>query len=227
MTDELSVGVQEITRAPLTPPRKAKYPKSLRDGLDAQSFAKIAPDTPDRHDKKYLDLEWGLKSGWQQLAHLHLKQPSDILDIGTGPGPGFFVYVAQQMGHRCAGLDQPDCIPFMVEIRRWLGIRVTDHEIKASQPMPKLGRFDVVTAYRAQFNRSNGRLWSTDEWCFFLDDLRDNVLKPGGRLVIKFAKQDLKAARGGLSPSDPLMQAFLESRGAVTTNGITDFNPLI
>lgn len=104
---------------------------------------------------------------------------------------------------------------------------VTDHEIRPNQPMPALGRFDVVTAYRAQFNRSNGRLWSIDEWSFFLDDLRDNVLKPGGRLVIKFAKQDLKAARGGLSPSDPLLQRFLESRGAVTSDGITDFNPLI
>jgi hypothetical protein len=131
------------------------------------------------------------------------------------------------LGHRCAGLDQPNCIPFMVESRRWLGIDVTDHEIRPNQPMPALGRFDVVTAYRAQFNRSNGRLWSFDEWSFFLDDLRDNVLKPGGRLVIKFAKQDLKAARGGLSPNDPLLQRFLESRGAVTSDGITDFNPLI
>ena len=59
MTDELGVDVQDITRSPLRPPRKAKYPKSLSEGLDAQSFAKIAPDTPDRHDKKYLDLEWG------------------------------------------------------------------------------------------------------------------------------------------------------------------------
>ena len=115
----------------------------------------------------------------------------------------------------------------MSAIRRWLGISVTEHAIRPYQPMPPAGRFDVVSAFYAQFNRRNGHLWDLDEWSHFLDDLRDNVLKPGGRFVVKFAGQDIKAARGGLSFSHPELRQFLQSRGAVTGEAICDFNPLV
>lgn len=57
------------------------------------------------------------------------------------------------------------------------------------------------------------RLWNLDEWAFFLDDLRDHVLKPKGRFAINLTEQKLKG-RQGLRRDNPELRSFLAERGA-------------
>jgi hypothetical protein len=78
-----------------------------------------------------------------------------------------------------------------------------------------MGRFDLATAYHCKFNRNRPekRLWSLEEWGFFLDDLRDHVLKPKGRLVINLSEQGRKG-RTGLRRDDPELRRYLAERGA-------------
>ena len=70
--------------------------------------------------------------------------------------------------------------------------------ILPATPLPQMGRFDLVTAYRCQFNRNRTekRLWILSEWAFFLDGLVDNVLKPNGRFALNLTKQTRKGQRG-------------------------------
>lgn len=90
-----------------------------------------------------------------------------------------------------------------------------------------LGRFDLVTAYRCQFNYNPARkrLWTVDEWAFFFDDLRQNVLKPGGRFVLKLTRQTSKG-KAGLIRDNPVLIDFFEDRGAKERGRVIIFDPL-
>ena len=92
---------------------------------------------------------------------------------------------------------------------------VVEHTIKPKELLPpNLGSFDLVTSFRAQFNYhgKEKRLWDLDEWNFFLDDLRDNVLKPDGRFALRLAKQDHKRQHGGYKRSDEKLLSFMVER---------------
>ena len=72
------------------------------------------------------------------------------------------------------------------------------------------------TAFRIGFN-SKGHdghfvLFDIEDWAFFLDDIRDRILTPDGRLVLKMIKQDDYA---GLKFGDAPLMEYFESRGAV------------
>jgi hypothetical protein len=78
-----------------------------------------------------------------------------------------------------------------------------------------------VTAFRAQFhyNAAENRLWNIAEWTFFLDHVRDQVLKPGGRLALKLNPQEHKrgksmSGQGGLNRHDDVLLRFMADRGA-------------
>jgi hypothetical protein len=94
-------------------------------------------------------------------------------------------------------------------------------------PLPELGHFDLVTAYRCQFNYnpSERRLWNIDEWAFFLDDLRDNVLKGQGRFVLWLTDQRDKG-RAELQRDAPLLRRFMAERGAREEGRVLIFDPL-
>jgi SAM-dependent methyltransferase len=209
----------------------AEFPQHLLDGLDMSVFEELCRSTDERRDHKlkYADLELWLRRAWKEATRLDLERspPVDVLDIGMGPG--YFLYFCRKLGHRVTGLDRPGFYPFWQGLRQWLGIhRVIEHTIKPKQKLPpELGRFDLVTAFRAQFNfnLNEKRLWNLDEWAFFLDDLRDNVLKPGGRLALKLAKQEHKGD-GGLKRSDDSLTSFMTDRGAIQDQTLLIFAPL-
>jgi hypothetical protein len=71
----------------------------------------------------------------------------------------------------------------------------------------------LVTAFRSQFNvvRKEKRLWNLDEWAFFLDDLRDNVLKPNGRF---FFRMNEGYPYPGLVYGTPELMGMFKARGA-------------
>jgi SAM-dependent methyltransferase len=210
---------------------QAAFPQHLLDGLDLSAFEELCNATEERRDHKlsYADLELWIARAWKEAKRLGLDSspPLDILDIGMGPG--YFVYVCQRLGHRAVGLDRPGHYPFWQGLRQWLGARdVVEHTIKPFETLPaNIGPFDLVTSYRAQFNyvADEKRLWTLAEWGFFLDHLRDQVLKPGGRLALRLAKQEHKGEEG-LKRSDEALARFMADRGAVQTKALLVFAPL-
>ena len=209
-----------------------EFPDYFLDGLDQSAFEKLSRSTGEvrEHKLKYADVELWLARSWKAARRLGLDKspPLDVLDIGIGPG--YFLYVCQQLGHRCVGIDRPGDYPFWQALRKWLGVnRVVEHTIEPHAPLPAaaLGMFDLVTAFRAQFNFNNEakRLWTLDEWGFFLDDLRDHIVRPGGRVALKLAKQEHKGHEG-LKRGDADLAKFMVSRGATVEGTVFVFAPL-
>jgi SAM-dependent methyltransferase len=210
--------------------RSAAFPPRLRDGLDVHAFDELCRTTEDEEFKlKYSDLDHWLTRSWKEVVRLELDrgQSLDILDLGLGPG--YFAYVCQRIGHHCVGLDRPGGSTFKDALRKWLGVhRVVESSILPRTPLPELGRFDLVTAYRCQFNYNphERRLWNLDEWAFFLDDLRGNVLKPSGRFVLKLTRQQDKG-RAGLRRDNPALVDLFVQRGARERGNVLIFDPLL
>ena len=208
-----------------------QFPPSLLQGLNQPAFQALSSSTPElrEHKLSYADVELWLARSWKAARRLGLDKspPLDVLEIGIGPG--YFLYVCQQLGHRCVGIDCPGDYPFWKALRQWLGVRnVVEHTIEPHKLLPKtLGTFDLVTAFRAQFNFNTEakRLWTLDEWSFFLDDLRDHVLRPGARFALRLGKQEHKGNEG-LKRSDSELTKFMVGRGAKVEGTVLLFAPL-
>jgi hypothetical protein len=207
------------------------FPQGLLDSLDRSKLEELRRSTEEKREHKlsYGDVERWMGRAWKEATGLGLdcSPPLDVLDIGMAAG--YFLYVCQYLGHRCTGLDRGGAFSFWQGLRKWFGIqRVVEHTIRPLESLPKtLGRFDLVTAFRAQFNFNTAekRLWNLDEWGFFLDDLRDHVLKPKGRFVLKLAKQEHKGS-DGLKRSDQALIRFMIDRGATQQHTMLTFDPL-
>jgi hypothetical protein len=88
-----------------------------------------------------------------------------------------------------------------------------------------LGRFDLVTSFKCPFNYVDDehRFWTLGEWSFFLDDVRDNVLKAGGRVALK-----IRIGRGKENQiDDTAFVDFCASRGAEIKKRVMLFHPLL
>jgi SAM-dependent methyltransferase len=190
-----------------------------RSELDWDSLRAIRAELPKKHEHylTYLDAATWFRKLWREAVRLRLhRMPSQrVLDLGTGPG--HFAYICRYLGHKVLGLERPGaCLDAFHE---WMGLEVVSHAIAANRPLPRLPvRFDTVTAFRVPFNKkretgdkSRRQLFDLDEWSFFLDDVRDHVLRPGGRLVLKMNSQPNHA---GLHYGDPTLMDFLARRGA-------------
>src|SRR5438046_1117569 len=99
---------------------------------------------------KYTDVEHWLKINLPRIRELKLDRspPKRILDLGCGAG--FFLFLAQQFGHRGVGLDVDD---FSVsnELIDLFGVERVTGRIHAHQPLPDLGQFDLITAFSSAF----------------------------------------------------------------------------
>jgi SAM-dependent methyltransferase len=138
---------------------------------------------------KYLDLNrWiGVNIRRIRQLELDLSRPKQILDLGCGAG--YFLYIAQLLGHSGLGLDM-DRLPMFREITRLLGVRRVVQQIRALRPLPSFGqKFDVITAFMVCFNdHKMPGLWGVQEWDFFLDDLAKH-LKPRGRVWLELNQE--------------------------------------
>lgn len=199
---------------------KRTYPNDLLNKIWAYADTHLDWDELKRIDaahrngseRKYLDTHRWLKMKLDIALDFELekKRPSRVLDLGTGPG--HFPYVTSFLGHEVVALDQPG-IPIYDDLCAWLGIEKLDWAIRPSEPLPKFeGRFDMVTALMLGFNtRPDGKLFTIEEWGYFLDDIRSNILADNGILHLKMIRQQ---NREGLKISDPELQDYFKSRGA-------------
>ena len=157
---------------------------------------------------KYLDLDRWIGVNIRRIRQLELDvaRPKRILDLGCGAG--YFLYIAQLLGHSGIGLDM-DRLPMFREITRLLGVRRVVQQIQAFHPLPNFGqKFDVITAFMICFNdHKMPELWGVPEWEFFLDDLAKH-LTPRGRVWL-----ELNQEYDGTFYT-PELKEFFEKRGA-------------
>ena len=219
------------SEAPLRKITKKRFLAFAHGNLNWDDFENIRRTLGEQtaNKTKYLKSERWLHVMWRQAKKLDLlkRKSQRILDLGTGPG--HFPYVCQALGHDAWGLDRPGTEAYEA-LTKWMGVRVVPHKIRPGVPLSAPpGRFDLVTAFRIGFNsksqHGNFVLFDIEDWAFFLDDIRDRILTPGGRVVLKMIRQDDYS--GPKFGDAPLMEYF-ESRGAVIKpkGRIVWFDPL-
>jgi SAM-dependent methyltransferase len=153
-----------------------------------------------------------------QDLKLHRCSPQSVLDLGCGGG--FFLFILQQLGHSCLGLDI-DVFPLFTELLDLFRVERRVWTIRPYEPLPDLGRmFDLITAFSIDFNRESKRewWWGPPEWAFFLDDLKRH-LNPGGRIFL-----GLNPRRDGEYYTAELRKLFL-NRGASVERENVAFPP--
>ncbi len=167
--------------------------KRVIETIDPAGFEQIrqryAIANPGADWPKYLDLErWlGINIRRIRALELDLSRPKRILDLGCGAG--YFLYIAQLLGHSGFGLDM-DRVSMFREITRLLGVHRVVQRIDAFRPLPDLGqKFNLITAFMICFNdHKMPGLWKVPEWEFFLDDLAKH-LTPRGRVWLELNQE--------------------------------------
>lgn len=140
---------------------------------------------PDRRliDFKYFNIRPWIAENIKRALRLGLDdcRGRRVLDIGTGFG--YFPYICEFMEHQAAALDIPDHRLYDRVIDT-LKVSRTKHMVNPFEPLPVPDTpYHYVTAYQIAFNRpGTNERWNAPEWAFFLDDVRNNQLAPGGQL---------------------------------------------
>ena len=158
--------------------------KRVIETIDPVEFEEIrrryAVANPGADWPKYLDLDRWIGVNIRRIRQLELDvaRPKRILDLGCGAG--YFLYIAQLLGHSGLGLDI-DQLPMFREITQLLRVHRIVQRIEPFRPLPNLGRkFDLVTAFMVCFNEHKmPGLWKVPEWEFFLDDLAKHLTTRG------------------------------------------------
>jgi SAM-dependent methyltransferase len=186
--------------------------KRIIETIDLVEFEQIrqryAVANPGADWPKYLDLDRWIEINIRRIREieLDLSRPKHILDVGCGVG--YFLYIAQLLGHRGIGLDM-DRLAMFREITQLLGVRRVVQRIEAFRPLPDFGqKFDLITAFMICFNNHKmPDLWKVPEWDFFLDDLA-KYLRPRGRVWL-----ELNQEYDGTFYT-PELKEFFQKRGA-------------
>ena len=137
-----------------------------------------------------------------------------MLDIGCGGG--FFLFVAQALGHEALGLDVAG-IPAFDELVELLGVERVVHKVTAFERLPDFVRnFDLITSFATAFHggKEDNWRWQAEEWEFFLRDLKDR-LNPGGRVFF-----ELNAAYGGNYYTPEIRHVFEEQGGRIERGSV-------
>jgi SAM-dependent methyltransferase len=195
--------------------RTGRFPlnkKRVIETIDPVAFGRIrkryAVANPGADWPKYLDLDRWIPINIRRIRQieLDLSRPRRILDLGCGAG--YFLYIAQLLGHSGVGLDM-DRLSMFREVTRLLGVRRIVKQIGAFQPLPDFEeKFDVITAFMICFNNHKmPDLWKIAEWEFFLDDLAKH-LTPRGRVWL-----ELNQEYDGTFYT-PELKEFFQRRGA-------------
>ena len=144
---------------------------------------------------RFGDTKFWIKRNVERAQDLSLDRGPrrHILDLGCGPG--YFIYVAQKLGHSGIGLDIDEQAIFR-DTLTLLKVHRVVHRIEPGQPLPfPAQRFDLITSYLTCFHRIERlpdgiwHTWSPHQWQFFFDDVRRNQLSTAGMLLLEFHPQ--------------------------------------
>jgi SAM-dependent methyltransferase len=151
----------------------------------------IARHSSEGYDSyKYFDKQLWLRSKMMRAIELGLDKSAQASVLDLGCGAGYFLYCCKYLGHNVQGIDLPD-YEFYRDMIALFGISRTGFRIEAFKNLPVLNRrFDVITAHQICFNgHKTEKLWGVDEWDFFLGDLDENYLNPGGTIALEFNEE--------------------------------------
>ncbi len=180
--------------------RRRKFFEYLAETYSDEGFAKIQADHlvegevgKTSNELKYLDTPFWSASKLVYAEQLGLDKSKGkrILDIGTGPA--HFQLVAKYFGHDSLGIDLP-LEPRTSRAERhmyydlcdYFGVKKIDHRVMAREPLPAMGeKFDVVVSLMSFFAMGpRNTAWSIDDWRYFIEDLRRNVMTEDGQLYM-------------------------------------------
>ncbi len=208
-------GLASARKHTLRSLRANRFPlekKRVIETIDPVAFEEIrqryAVNNPTEDWRKYLDLDRWIAINIRRIRDIELDfaRRKRILDLGCGAG--YFLYIAQSLGHTGLGLDL-DRVPMFAEITRLLGVRRVVQRIRAFHPLHDLGgKFDLITAFMICFNgHRQPDLWGVAEWNFFLDDIAKH-LAPRGRVWLEMNRESDRTLY------TPELKEFFQKRGA-------------
>lgn len=187
-----------------------------------QIYDRYAMVDPGDEWPKYLEIQPWMEINLKRVRDLGLDLGGRkrVLDIGCGTG--YFLYICQYLGHDVLGMDL-DEEPGFTEMVELLGVKRVIFRVEAYQPLPDLGRkFDVITAHMICFNgHKSEKLWKIPEWEYFLDDLSERLLQPGGQVGLELNREFDD------SLYTPELKEYFEARGAEIHTQRVVFNPLL
>lgn len=163
---------------------------------------------------RFEDADYWVEINVERAQDLWLDRSPRLRILDLGCGAGFFLYVCRLLGHDAIGLDT-DSEPLFRGTTELLNVHRVIARIEPRVPLPDLSqKFDLVTAHRVCFHRirqPNGGLseWRTEDWKFFLDDIRSRFLQANGRLLLHFNPR-----HDGSSFFTPELREFFKSQGA-------------
>jgi cyclopropane fatty-acyl-phospholipid synthase-like methyltransferase len=160
--------------------------------IDQAKFQEVtARHSAEGYDSyKYFDKQLWLRSKMMRVIELGLDKSAQASVMDLGCGAGYFLYCCKYLGHSVHGMDLPD-YEFYRDMIALFGLSRTGFRIESYKKLPALGRrFDVITAHQICFNgHKTESLWGVDEWDFFLNDLEENCLNPGGTIALEFNEE--------------------------------------
>lgn len=193
--------------------------RQILAGIDRTELERVRARYPYRPNARkinaYEDAAYWIGVNVKRAQDLWLDRssPLDILDLGCGAG--YFLYLCRLFGHEGLGFDT-DENPFFQGTTQFFNVRRVIGRIEPQAPLPDLGKkFDLVTGHRVCFHRlaraENGEWleWTPADWKFFINDIRTRFLKPDGRLLLEFNRQ-----QDGSSFFTDELRSFFESQGA-------------
>ena len=175
---------------------------ALKDATTAIADARVS-----RAKAKYLDADRSFQKAWRQASRVRLTSSPPLRILNIGAKAGYFSFIASQLGHDCVSIERPGIDLFR---RLWtrLGIEVLEHQIVPHERLPRFDtRFHLTTASGSTFKAvgTERGVFTTADWAFFLNDLRDNVIEPGEALVVWMDEQ---------YPDNTALADLFRSRGA-------------
>jgi SAM-dependent methyltransferase len=158
---------------------------------------------------KYFDVCFWIRDKIERAKRLDLfdRPPLRILDLGTGAG--HFPAVCAALGHEVIGLDVE--VPLYTDLARLMKVDRRIFRLSPRQPLPELGRFDVVTGVAVSFDslgrdaQSVRRYWSVDDWAYLIRHLSEDHARYPGRLYFELNFQVL--ADNTLRYNEKLLEA--------------------
>ena len=185
----------------------AKADASIDQAKFQQVIAKHGSEGYDSY--KYFDKQLWLRSKMMRAIELGLDNSARASVLDLGCGAGYFLYCCKYLGHNVHGIDLPDC-EFYWDMIALFGLSRTGFRIEARKNLPPLDRrFNVITAHQICFNgHKTESLWGVDEWDFFLNDLEENCLNPGGTIALEFNEEP------SIGFYTPEVRQYFESRSA-------------
>jgi SAM-dependent methyltransferase len=200
----------------------AKITQTVDPEKFRQIYQRYRVEDPGDNWPKYLDLQIWMEINLRRVRDLGLDlgRRKRVLDIGCGTG--YFLYICKYLGHDVLGMDL-DEEPGFTEMVELLGVNRVINRIDAYKPLPDLGRkFDVITAHMICFNgHKTDKLWTSAEWEFFLDDLAERHLEPGGQICLELNREYDD------SLYTPELKEYFLARGADIHTQRIHFNPLL